>query len=79
MPYALSYREIEERMLEQGIKVDHSTINRWVIKYCVELATEFCKYKNKTNSAGEQMKSTSTPYWYDIITTVQLTNIDAML
>ncbi|MCQ1061188.1 IS6 family transposase [Photobacterium sp. ZSDE20] len=31
--YKLSYREIEEIMAERGIHVDHSTINRWVIKY----------------------------------------------
>jgi putative transposase len=28
--YALSYREIEELMLERGIKIDHATLNRWV-------------------------------------------------
>nr|WP_246708245.1 hypothetical protein [Bartonella sp. HY038] len=26
--YCLSYRDIEELLLERGIKVDHSTINR---------------------------------------------------
>jgi len=26
--YALSYRDIEEIMLERGTKVDHSTLNR---------------------------------------------------
>ena len=26
--YALSYRDLEEMMLERGIKVDHTTINR---------------------------------------------------
>lgn len=31
--YKLSYREIEEIHAERGIDVDHSTINRWVIKY----------------------------------------------
>ena len=29
--YALSYRDIEELASERGLKVDHSTINRWVI------------------------------------------------
>jgi putative transposase len=28
LSYALSYRDIEEMMLERGIDVDHSTINR---------------------------------------------------
>lgn len=31
--YSLSYRDIEERRLERGIKVDPSTLNRWVIHY----------------------------------------------
>ncbi len=35
--YALSYRNLEEMMLERGVEVDHSTINRWVLKYAPEL------------------------------------------
>ena len=29
--YALSYRDIEEMLLERGPEVGHSTINRWVL------------------------------------------------
>ncbi len=28
----LSTRQVEARMLERGVYVDHSTINRWVVK-----------------------------------------------
>ena len=35
--YSLSYRDLEEMMMERGIEVDHSTINRWVLKYAPEL------------------------------------------
>ena len=36
-------------MLERGIHVDHSTINRWVIHYSPLLEDEFRKkYKRKT-------------------------------
>jgi transposase-like protein len=35
--YGLSYRDLEEMMAERGIEVDHSTINRWVLKYAPEL------------------------------------------
>lgn len=35
--YALSYRDLEEMMWERGIEVDHSTLNRWVLKYAPEL------------------------------------------
>ena len=33
LAYSLSYRDVEELALEPGLKVDHSTINRWVIDY----------------------------------------------
>ncbi len=33
LAYSLSYRDVEELALERGLKVDHSTINRWVITY----------------------------------------------
>src|SRR4051794_2783994 len=31
--YPLSYRDIEEMLLERGLTVDHATINRWVLAY----------------------------------------------
>jgi len=31
--YPLSYRHIEELMEERRVEVDHSTIQRWVVKY----------------------------------------------
>ena len=31
--YAVSYRDLEEIMEERGIKVDHFTLNCWVIQY----------------------------------------------
>jgi putative transposase len=30
--FTLSYRDIEELMKIRGVKVDHSTIQRWVFK-----------------------------------------------
>lgn len=35
--YSLSYRDLEEMMLERGIQVDHTTIYRWVQAYSPEL------------------------------------------
>lgn len=43
--YALSYRDIEELMSERGVTVDHSTIQRWVIKYSLLLEAEMRKKK----------------------------------
>ena len=31
--YPLSYRDIEELLVERGLEVDHSTVNRWVLAY----------------------------------------------
>ena len=36
--YAVSYRDLEEIMEEKGVKVDHYTLNRWVIQYSSSLA-----------------------------------------
>jgi putative transposase len=39
--YPLSYRQIEEMMQERSVSVDHSTLNRWVLKYFPELEKSF--------------------------------------
>jgi transposase, IS6 family len=31
--YALSYRDVEELMVERGVQVDHVTIYRWVLRF----------------------------------------------
>ena len=31
--YPLSYRHLEEMMEERGVLVDHSSINRWAIRF----------------------------------------------
>ena len=49
--YSLSYRNIEELMLERRVEVDHSTINRWVIKYSSQLLNEFKNRKKKVGSS----------------------------
>ena len=35
--FTLSYRDVEEMMSIRGIKVDHSTIQRWVFKFSKEV------------------------------------------
>ena len=34
--YAVSYRDLESRMTERGVAVDHSTIYRWVQRFAPE-------------------------------------------
>src|ERR1700733_4864411 len=39
--YPISYRQLEEMMQERGVEVDHSTLNRWVVKYVPLLDKQF--------------------------------------
>ena len=43
--YPLSTRHVEELMLECGVPVAHSTINRWVIKSSLLLEAAFHRRK----------------------------------
>jgi len=56
--YSLSYRDIEELMAERGVKVDHSTINRWVIKYSPRLEASFTKGHKKYVGSSWRMDET---------------------
>ena len=49
--YSLSYRDIEEIMSERGINVNHSTINRWVVKFSKELMHKFQSKKKPVNNS----------------------------
>ena len=35
--YGISYRELEEMMIERGVEVDHTTLYRWVQHYAPEM------------------------------------------
>ena len=43
--YPLSTRQVEELMQERGVSVDHSTVNRWVVKYSPQLEAAFHRRK----------------------------------
>jgi putative transposase len=58
LAYPLSYREIEELALERGLEVDHSTINRWVIKYSPQLEELFRKRRKKRVGQSWRMDET---------------------
>ena len=38
-------------MLERGLKVDHSTINRWVLDYGPEIDKRYRPHLNPTNDS----------------------------
>ena len=39
------YRHVEKLREEQGIELDHATVNRWVVKYSPSLEANFRKHK----------------------------------
>jgi transposase, IS6 family len=49
--YSLSYRDLEEMNLERGIKVDHTTLLRWVQAYAPELDKRIRPHLNSTNDS----------------------------
>ena len=49
--YSLSYRDLEEMMLERGVKVDHTTIYRWVQAYSPALDKRCRPYLKPTNDS----------------------------
>ncbi len=58
LAYSLSYRDLEEMMLERNIKVDHSTINRWVIQYATLLENELCRNYKRSVGVSWRMDET---------------------
>ena len=51
LAYPLSYRNIQEMMAERGVTVDHSTLNRWVVRYSPELEANFRKLKKTVGTS----------------------------
>ncbi len=45
-------------MAERGIHVDHSTLNRWVVKYSPGLEAEFSKRYKRTTGGSWRMDET---------------------
>jgi putative transposase len=49
--YPISYWQLEEMMGERGVAVDHSTLNRWVIKYAPEFEKQFRRCKRPVGTS----------------------------
>jgi transposase, IS6 family len=49
--YSLSYRDLEEMMMERGLHVDHTTIYRWVQRYAPELEKRCRPHLKATNDS----------------------------
>jgi putative transposase len=64
--YSVSYRDLEDRMLERGINVDHATLNRWVVKYA-PIMTDTAKAKRKATFVSWRIDETYIKvkgFWY---------------
>jgi len=46
--YPVSYRDLEEIMAERGVSVDHSTLNRWIVRYSPLLSSQAQARKRTT-------------------------------
>jgi transposase-like protein len=49
--YSLSYRDLEEMMAERSLRVDHSTVARWVLRYAPELSKRMRRHLRRPGSS----------------------------
>ena len=49
--YPISYRQLEEMMQERGVEVDHSSLNRWVLKFTPALDKTFRQRKRAVGTS----------------------------
>ena len=49
--FSLSYRDVEELLVERGLDTDHVTVWRWVQKYAPELERRLRAHLKPTNKS----------------------------
>jgi len=49
--YPISYRNLEEMMQDRGLKADHTTLNRWVVRYSPEVDKRSRPHLKLTNDS----------------------------
>ena len=66
--YPLSTRHVEELMRERGVPVDHSTVNRWVVKYSPQLEEAFHRRKRPVGISWRKDETylRVKGQWYDL-------------
>lgn len=55
--YSLSYRDLEEMMVERGLSIDHTTIYRWIQHYAPVLEKR-CRAKLRLTNASWRVDET---------------------
>ena len=51
--HPIYYRQREEMMQERGVEVDHSALNRWVVKYVPLLSNNSAHASGRWEPVGE--------------------------
>ena|SRR5437667_4268679 len=62
--YSLSYREVEELLVERGLEVDHTTVWRWVQHYAPELEERtrpYLKTDEQILAGGRDLRANQGP------------------
>src|SRR2546430_13445079 len=49
--YSLSYRDVQELLIERGVEIDHTTVWRWVQHYAPELEERTRPHLKSTNKS----------------------------
>lgn len=52
--YAVSYLDLGEIMAERSVKVDHATLNRWVVKFAPQIAVR-AQARRRSTAASWRM------------------------
>jgi len=55
--YAIFYRDLEEILAKRGIRIDHTTLNRWVVKYLSDIAKAAQTRKQSTAGSWRMLNS----------------------
>ena len=69
--FTLSYMDVEELLSIRGIKVDHSTIQKWVFKFSPLIESNMHKRKRKVNKSW-RMDETYINLVVKIVTFIEL-------
>jgi len=49
--FSLSYRDLEEMAIIRGVRIDHATLQRWVMRFAKLIDMQVRKYKRPTGSS----------------------------
>src|SRR4026208_2056005 len=61
--FSLSYRDVEELLMERGLPADHTTIWRWVQRYAPELNKRCRRELKPTNGSWRVDETYHWPEW----------------